>query len=287
MQYLELDKKIAQLNHAYNKSVVNERYCWKELWSEIRDIGASFKGTRYPSRHSQNAAWDRYQEVIQKIKETQGREFEKRNEVSSRHYANIQRLCSAAEPEDALTGIVKAITGIGIADQLLNSWLDTDGDHNQLRRRSDAMKNAWDYLSDNKIEMDKNTKSRAYNLLEKTRIRLDEDWRKWKEYRRASIAERNREREERKEKQEKWRINQMNWVRHLERAEDKLETALVRRREHLGKLRVDYGDAWSDSYRNRVQKWMNEEHANIREVELKLADVRHKLSEARVRLEKG
>jgi hypothetical protein len=45
-----------------------QKGCWKELWALVRDIGAGFRGVRYPSHEDLNTAWQRYQTLCQEAK---------------------------------------------------------------------------------------------------------------------------------------------------------------------------------------------------------------------------
>ncbi len=291
----QLDKMIDQLERQF-ASPWSAKRDWKALWAVIREISANFKETRYPTRDERDAAWARFQLTVNNIKEVQTSEYEERNahrEQSASHLARIRHFAEAAEPDNAFgellvhlaTGGVSLIAKLAIEALLGKS----DEEFQQLRARSEAMKSAWEYLSDHKTQMIGSDKAAAYSILEKTKGRLDTDWNHWKVRRQEIVADRNREhqarRDAREANQREWRARQTEFIKRLEGAEYKLEAALSHREEHLAKLIGQYESARSDEFRERVEGWMSEERANINSIETKLGDVRAKLSEARLRLD--
>lgn len=296
-EFQKLDKKIDRLESQFT-SFWSSQHDWKALWSLIKEISSDFKGIRYPSREERNVAWTRFQSLVENIKEAQAKESEARTarslDQSASHLSQIQSLASSANVDGSLgevilhlaTGGASLITKIAF-DTLLG---ESDEELRQLQERSGFMKQAWSYLSEYKAEMTGRDKAAAYALLEKAKARLDRDWANWKSRRQELIAERNQQREARqrewKEKRDEWRIRQKQFIERLEGAEEKLEGALFRRQEHLAKLIDQYQSAWSDSYRDRVEGWIDEERNNIADIEAKLDDVRSKLSEARIRLDR-
>ena len=73
---------------------------------------------------------------------------------------------------------------------------------------------------------------------------------------------------------------QKAFVSRLYESLGKLEGARDRRADHLRHLEEQYQSAWSDSFRDRVQGWMDEERGNIHEIEEKIRSVRDKIDEA-------
>jgi hypothetical protein len=37
---------------------------WKEVWDEIKNISQAFRGSRFPTVQSRQAAWDHFQTII-------------------------------------------------------------------------------------------------------------------------------------------------------------------------------------------------------------------------------
>lgn len=289
MEYENLDKKIDQLESQFNSPWSGKRD-WKALWSTIKEISSDFRGVSYGTRDERNAARDRFQSIVQSIKESQATEFEQRNarvEQSAAHLSQIQYLANSAGADDALGELAVCVATLGmslVAKAAIDALLGkSDEEFQRLQRRSEIMKSAWAYLSDHKTEMTGRDKATVYTLLEKTKAHLEGDKERWKTHRKEMIAEARKE--QREAKQQEWRAGQRQFIERLEGAEYKLETALSSRQEHLAKLIGQYESAWSDTYRERVEGWIDEERSNISAIESKLDDVRAKLSEARLRLD--
>src|SRR3972149_2328421 len=126
MDYQELDRLISELEEKVEDA---ERggCTWKEVWSDVGHIGAQFKGTWYPTRDDKDAAWARFQEMVQRIKarreehrersEQRRRESEdkredwtRKAEVSARHKEEIVSHARSGRPpsglEEMLAGVV-------------------------------------------------------------------------------------------------------------------------------------------------------------------------------------
>ena len=293
-----LDARIEHLAIGAASHLLGKRD-WKSLWATIKSIGADFKNTRYPNREQRHAAWNRFQSIVQKIKLDQDKEFGDRNsrrENSSRHLAKINTLAENAEPDSALgQALAEGIAAIAshgltlIVKAGLNALPgEFEEQQHRLRKRSEAMKVAWTYLSEHKEEMLGKDKAQAFATLKATKDRLDADWQEWKRGKNELFEERRKEREERHDawvaKQAAWRSKQEEFIERLETAEAKLEGALSKQEQHLVDLYEKRRDAWSDSFRDRVEGWIDEARDQISQIEGKLSDVRAKLRDARDRL---
>jgi hypothetical protein len=293
-----LESKIGDLASQFDSSW-SARRDWKGLWALIKSISADFKATRYPTREGREQAWKRFQAIVERIKAEQAKEFDERKArqaASESHLTEIRSLARLAEPDDGLGEFLVqgiAFVASGGLTFAINKTLEAllgklDEEHERLRRRSEAMKSAWAYLSRHKQDMRGADKAAAFQLLQATKVRLDADWQTWKERRQGALAERNKERQERHDrrtaKQEEWRAKQNAFVDRLEEAEYKLESALSHRQEHLEKLLGQYAGARSDDYRSRVEGWIEEERGRISDIEAKLSGVRAKLADARAKL---
>lgn len=267
MQAVDLDNKIDLLASQFDYSYSNK--CnYKELWSTIKEISSDFKNTSYPSSDKRNESWMKFQAIIQRVKDRQANEYEKRNNLiaeSSSHLYKLESLADSAGPISGLYDVALFVATGGlslITKMALEALLGkSDEEHERLRERSEIMKTAWNYLSDHKTKMTGRDKAKAYELLQKTGSQLDSDWQRWK-------VQRNK-----------------IFITRLEKAECKLEEALSHRQEHLDELISKYENARPGNYRDRVEDWIDKERDNIANIEAKLDNVRVKLSEIRAALE--
>jgi hypothetical protein len=94
MDYRDLDALIHQLQARIDESDPQKGY-WKELWSLAGKVGVGFKGIRYDTKQSKDAAWQRFQKLCEKAKkrsEDSRREMKERKkewEKSKRHAEHL------------------------------------------------------------------------------------------------------------------------------------------------------------------------------------------------------
>lgn len=287
----KLRREIAGLQQALNASASGSRVDWKNVWADIKGIGASFKGAEFSSREERENAWSLFQNVVGQIKEQQARHREKQEQLasgSSRHLDHIRSLTDAASPDDGLADILITVFTAG-ANLALKAGLDALLGHHdemfaELHRRSAALREAGQYLSAHKAEMLGRDKAAAFESIKSQRERLDADWSAWKSAIQEAKQKRHEDYLERQAKREAWRENQNAYVARLEGALERLDSARSRRREHLGDLREKRDSAWSDGYREKVEGWIDEEEQNIADIESKMRDVADKLEEAKSKL---
>src|SRR2546426_1032503 len=108
MESENLDKKIDQLEGQFGSPLSGKRD-WKAHWSTIKEISSDFRGVRYRTLDERNAARNRFQSIVQSIKESQAKEFEQRNarvEQSAAHLSQIQSLANSAGADDAFGELV-------------------------------------------------------------------------------------------------------------------------------------------------------------------------------------
>lgn len=285
--FKDLDALIDQLQ-AQTRQLDANRADWKGLWGRIKDASAAFKQVRYPSRDEQQRAWERFQGIVQEVKERQAVFFEQKKATRSQSEQHLSRITSLAERSKRDSGLgdlalLLATGGMSLAIQVgVDALLGkSDPEHQRLKERSSAMKAAWAYLSEHKAEMIVAHKNSAFALLQEIKESLDDDWQHWKD---AKQQARGALDAQRQAKQEAWQISQRSFILRLEEALDKLEAARERRQEHLEALIDRYRSARSDEYRNKVESWIDEERGRISDIEAKISDVRGKLSDARLRL---
>src|SRR4029077_2173551 len=91
-----LDAQISELENLI-ENAVSEPRLWKEVWNMIRAIGAGFRETRYPSKREREAAWSRYQVIVEGVKATQERERTESEQNAQRINREIDQLEAAVK----------------------------------------------------------------------------------------------------------------------------------------------------------------------------------------------
>lgn len=268
---------------------------WKEVWGEIKNIGQAFKESRFPTVQDRQAAWNRFQSIIARVKACQERareEFEKRVRESERHLKQIRSYAWKATPSSESADALLAIFTGGLS-VLIKAGIEAilgpfDERKIELQRCSEVLKEGWAYLSANKGEMLGKHKKEAFGALSSASDSLGKAWDTWKTGRQRAIehyrAEKRAAWEARQAKREAWEARMRENISKLEDRLDRLESALDRRQSNLSRLEDMRYSARSDSYRDRMDGWISEEHDRIAEIETKIDQIKGWISDMKAKL---
>jgi len=268
---------------------------WKEIWGEIKSIGQAFKESRFSTVQDRQAAWSRFQSIVARVKACQERAkegFEKIIRESERHLEQIRSYAWKATPSSESADAILAIATGGLS-VLIKAGIEAilgpfDERKLELQRCSESLKEGWAYLSQNKGEMLGKHKKEAFDALSSTSDSLGRAWDMWKKGREQAIEHyRSQKRaawEARQAKREAWETKMRENISKLEDRLDRLESALDRRRSNLSRLEDMRDSARSDSYRERVDGWIDEEHERIAEIERKIDQIKGWISDMQAKL---
>ena len=263
---------------------LSERTNFKSIWSQIKVVGNSFKGARFPNPEQHQKAWGEFQQLVDNVKNLQEEDQEnwERRKIRSGELRNkiINQAHTAKPPSEMFEGILSMLTG-GISSVLSEIMGPFDDRKRDLQRCNEWLKEGWDTLNSNKDEMLGKDKQAAFSALNETKDRLDEAWAKYKQERdKAWEAHQHAK----NEKQNAWRARTMENIRNLEERKHKLQNVLSHKVSHLSELQSKYAEAWSDDYRDRISGWIDEETDSIRDIQNKLSEVESWIHEAEVKL---
>lgn len=280
METAELDSKIESLNKAIHPFLAS-RLDWKAIWIQIRDIGASFKGARYPSKENKDNAWARFQSLVQEVRAKQALEkakSEKEKGTSEELKELILSKAQAAIPpsriEEAIASLISAPITIPLNTLLPGSLDETKM---TLQSCSGLLSEGWQMLSMHKSQMMGRDKKEAHEALTRTRERLDDAWARWK-----SVQERRWK--EREAKDAAHQDGLRGRIEDLESRRSHLYLVLARKESHLDELHRKRDEARSDNFRSVVEGWIDEEESAIRNIKERIAQVETRVDEARTRL---
>lgn len=250
---------------------------WKAVWSQIRITGSSFKGVKFPTHEEHQQAWDRFQSLVNNVKQAQEEERRKWLENTSESAKLKDRIISqaySARLSDGIADMVLAIATGGVSVALSAMMGPFDEKQRELEACSSQLKKGWDMLSEYKERMLGRDKQEAFQALNETKEILDRAWEDYKRERKKAFGDYQRERQQRTQEN----------IRKLEERRERLNDILSRGESHLEDLRRKLSDAWSDDYRERVSGWIEEEESRIQDLRSQLSDVENWLYEARSRL---
>jgi flagellar motor switch/type III secretory pathway protein FliN len=288
------------------ETLVNEaegkRGKWKDVWVEIKSVGQAFKQSRFPTAQDRQVAWNRFQSIIANVKACQERTkklFEEKVRESEYHLEQILSYAEKATPSSRLVDALFAICTGGssiLINESINAILGSFDERKiELQKCNEAMKEGWAYLSQNKGQMFGKDKQKSFEALKKASEILHEAWNEWKSARREAteqyLTEKQAAWEARQAKREAWIAKREAWeermrenISKLEDRLHRLESVLGRRQSNLSKL-VDMRDsAWSDSYRDRVEEWINEENDRISDIQRKIDQIKEWVSDMEAKL---
>lgn len=289
-----IDRLLETLEELIEEAEQGERK-WREVWSEIRDIGQAFKGSRFPSPQERQAAWSRFQSLVEKVKRLQQQarqEFEDRIRESEGHLGEILSYVSAASPSSGLDDVIVAIGTGGlsvVAEAVLDALLGpSDRWKADLQERSRALKQGWAYYTGHKDNMLGKHRAEAVQALRQASSSLEAAWQEWKAHRQKLLeqyrSQKQAEREARAAKRQAWQNRVREKISRLEDQLERLGSALERRKSNLARLEEMQSSARSDAYRERVETWIGEEQERIEEVRNRILRTEGWLSELKAKL---
>jgi len=285
-----LDSLEALLNEAEGR-----RKKWEDVWSEIKHIGQAFKNSRFQNLQDRQAAWERYQSLVTRVKASQERarqEFDERFRKSERHLEQIRSYAWKATPSSESADAILAIATGGLS-VLLKAGIEAilgpfDERKLELQKCSEALKEGWAYLSQNKEEMLGKHKKEAFDALSRASDLLGRAWEVWKAGKEQAIEHYRSQKqaawEARRAKREDWEARMRENILKLEERLNRLESALEHRQRNLSKLEDMRNSARSDSRRERVEGWIDEEYEKIAEIKRKIDQIRGWISEIEAKL---
>jgi len=114
MNHVELDTAISSLETEARTAERQGNY--RLVWGKIREIGASFKEVRYPSRPEKDAAWNRFQEIVGRVKDAQAELREQQTTTAAALRGRVERLADQLRGDHAslrwgeIWGEIKALS---------------------------------------------------------------------------------------------------------------------------------------------------------------------------------
>jgi hypothetical protein len=284
-QYKEVLRQITRLDSMIPSGfLASDNWDFKALWAQIRATSLAFKGVRFPSSAEHQEAWNRFQELVQKVKSKEDEkrsQFLQRRETSAEIRDDLLRMAGRVLPDDSALGdliLAMATGGLSIIlEQALDALLGPfDKRKDELLRSSQLLRDAWGRFSAQKAKLLREDKDTVYHALKNTQDKLDDLWAQYKEERERAVDAYHRERRQR---HEAWRERTLENVRKSQERRSRLEDVLSHKRSHLSTLYDKLSGARSDEYRNRVEGWIEEEREAIRDIGAKIEEISNWIEE--------
>ena len=273
-----------------------------EFWSEVKNIDALFKESRFPTPKDRQDSWKQFQAIIGRVKAAQHQAkeaFDKRLSQSEYHLSQLRSFAESATPSSELADVIIALCTGGLS-VVLKAGLEAllgpfDERKMELQRCEEARREGWAYLTKNKAEMLKTHKDEAFDALKRAEDSLRIAWDTWKRAKqdaldqfhaekRAAWEARQAEKQERLAKREAWEERVREQISNLQDRLERLEGVLDHKRSHISELEEKRDSASSDSYRDRVEGWIDEEREKIAGIEGQMDQIKGWIAEAEAKL---
>lgn len=282
-----LDRLITELENAAQRASWDNRPNRGEVWGQIRTIGGSFKDTRYPTKVEKDEAWERFQGIVESIKQAQGAQQQRRADFDLRSGAHKERILWHARRARPVTGFIADLLDAGqdMVDGVIDALLPSTGAYDKKKAELQAfeaeLREAWDYFNQYKQAMTGEHKREVFEELQEVRGALDSAWGEWKEAKHRAWEARQRAFEER---QSAWRERVETNIRKLRGDLNKAYSALERCEANLRRNEEKRDSAWNDDFRVRVEGWIEEDQERIRDIRASIDRLEGWLEEAEAKL---
>jgi hypothetical protein len=211
----ELDGKINELETALKEPLFfgpkRDGQFWRDIWDQIRGISQAFRTIRYPSKSHRQAAWERFNAIVDDVKRQRDDHYAQRKskeEESQRLLGEIVGKTQGGWPhEDGFLEFLGALTGAKIVAEVMVFALEmmmtivtfgflkpdqTDPRKAKLMACSSEMKDAWSLYKSYRDDMLPEHRDAARKALTGVQGELDKEWTAYKAEQQERWEERTR-----------------------------------------------------------------------------------------------
>lgn len=256
----DLNKKINRLESkvAASQSIFGfQSHQWNEIFELCKEIQEDFKKKiRFPTKAERDEAWQRFFDLREDAYRLRNEQYE---EKSRQRYNEIDRYL-----RDAYWNAIEDEIGDIFTFNLMRTTKE------QMKWKGEQLREAGNLLTKYKHEMTKEHKAEIHERIVSIRENHDVFWERYKEYQqeKQQIYEQKKQAWEegkarREQAKERIEANIEKNKESLRKAEDALE----RQKQHRRKLQDDISSAYSDSFRERAEGWLDECNDKISDIE--------------------
>ena len=249
----KLDSRISSAKSFFG----HQPYQWNETFELIKEIQEDFKKKiHYPTKAERDEAWQTFFDLREEAYQLKRKQAE---EKSQEHYREIEGYLRSAywnKFEDE------------IGDVITLGFMQTTKE--QMQYKGQQLREAGKLLTKYKHEMIGEHKAEIHQRIVSIREEHDKFWESYRDYQKEKqriYEEKKRAWEEgqerRKQAKERIRANIEKNKESLRKAEDALE----RQKQHRRDLQDQISSAWSDSFRERAEGWLDECNDKISDIE--------------------
>jgi hypothetical protein len=270
----DLDKKIRQLESRINSThsfLGSTRLDWEPVFELMKEIQSDFnKKVRYPTKELREAAWQKFCSL-----RTEAHERSQKSRKSRSDYLMIEinQELRAADFDAMLDGLFDVMT--------LNLMKTTKEGMKEKGRR---LRNAGQLLSKYKGELTHEHKIEVFERIKLIRKEHDAFWGRMRQAHEAQ----QRQWEQKQREFEARKLNAKDRIRaNIDKNKEKLrkaEDALDRQKRNREKIRDQISSAYSDTFRDRAEGWLDEANDKIADIEASIDRIEGWIEEGRDKL---
>ncbi|MCR8559303.1 hypothetical protein KXD93_16720 [Mucilaginibacter sp. BJC16-A38] len=258
--YEKLNDKISELREEVNglkytlltSHIVNS---WETIGDLMKEIQEDFKSVRYPTRQDRDSAWQEFFELRQEIFLKKNQRFE---HVSGNHKDMLFDMLGGLEYWQLREGLRQMFfTELNVIKA-------------EVIENGKKLNEAGKYFSSVKHEMTGDDKSTVFNKIKEIRESHDEFWTNFKDRSQElheAKEDRRKDYEERQERKERAKNSLIENIENNREKLEKAEHALAKQELHRDDLEEKLESAYSDSFRERCDGWLDECKEKISDIE--------------------
>jgi len=249
----ELQQEVDGLKYTLLTSHIADS--WETIIDLMNEIQEDFKSVRYPTRQDRENAWQRFFELRQEIYRKKNQRYE---EVSKNH-------------KDTLFDLLKGLEYWQLREGLRQMFFtELNVIKAEVIENGKKLNEAGKYFSSVKHEMTGDDKVEVFNKIKEIRESHDEFWRNFKDRSQElheAKEDRKRDYEERQDRKEKAKNSLIENIENNREKLEKAEQALAKQESHRDDLEEKLESAYSESFRERCEGWLDECNEKIRDIE--------------------
>ena len=247
---------------------------WETIDELMKQIQENFKTVRYPTKQGREYAWQGFFELKQKIYVKKNERFEY---VSKNHKGTLFDMLGGLEYWGLREGIRQMF--FTELNEIKKEVIENSKKLNEVAQHFSSIKN--EITSDHKVEI--------FNKIKEIRESHDEFWGEYKDRSQElyeAKEERKRDYQERQERKEKAKQSLIENIENNKEKLDKAERTLLNQELHRDDLEKKIESAYSNSFRERCEGWLDECNEKISDIESYIDRLKNWIEDGEDRLRK-
>ena len=281
-----------------------------------------FKLPRWTSKEKRNEAWDKYNAARNMVKEKEDALYSKvrdeRTKQVSQSLEITEKICMVVEAchpnvkiEDLLQLVIRFNdfvnnAGLPNIDEQWHLIEKPEDIKYSLRCRTETLNDIRNFILVNRDAITRENKNEIFTSMDALKLDLNKAWDSHKEEQEIKKKERDEKRVEWSKKQQDflnmlegrlenqigYKAKQESYFQSQKEYAARFESRIPQQKEYIGKLQdqlIDlekkYATAWTDSFKTKVEEWMQEKKNKINDIEKDIEVLKEKIADINKNIE--